>query len=136
MNKNHIDKNDSNGKAKKKKDNSPFSELTWNESDENDDWGETGGLHDVSPDAGIFGEEDDFGAHSSSPDFDISQIDDTWKSVPSSENQQKRVHNKKLRSKKRDFNLWRELDKASSKTVSRRDLLRGLFRFLPEDNDK
>lgn len=31
-----------------------------------------------------------------------------------------------------EFNPWRELDKASRKTMSRRQLLRGVFRFLPE----
>jgi uncharacterized protein YjbI with pentapeptide repeats len=37
---------------------------------------------------------------------------------------------------KTEFNPWRELDKASKKSMSRRDLLRGLFRFLPEKDEK
>jgi len=38
--------------------------------------------------------------------------------------------------KKREFNPWHELDKASKKTMTRRHLLRGLFRFLPEDKEE
>jgi hypothetical protein len=43
---------------------------------------------------------------------------------------------KKKTSKKKSFNPWRELDKASKKSVSRRDLVTGLFRFLPRQDDK
>ena len=39
----------------------------------------------------------------------------------------------KKRQKKAEFNPWRKLDKASKKSMTRRHLLRGLFRFLPED---
>jgi uncharacterized protein YjbI with pentapeptide repeats len=38
--------------------------------------------------------------------------------------------------KKAEFNPWRELDKASKKTMTRRHLLRGLFRFLPENKEE
>ncbi|UCG81811.1 MAG: pentapeptide repeat-containing protein, partial [Desulfobacterales bacterium] len=38
--------------------------------------------------------------------------------------------------KRAEFNPWRELDKVSKKTMSRRHLLRSLFRFLPEDKEK
>ena len=31
------------------------------------------------------------------------------------------------------FNPWRKMDEASKKTMTRRKLLRGIFRFLPED---
>ncbi len=43
---------------------------------------------------------------------------------------------KKRTSKKKSFNPWRELDRASKKNVSRRDLVTGLFRFLPRQDDK
>ena len=35
-----------------------------------------------------------------------------------------------------EFNPWRELDKASRKTMSRRQILRGVFRFLPEKKEE
>ncbi len=38
--------------------------------------------------------------------------------------------------KRAEFNPWRELDKVSKKTMSRRHLLRGLFRFLPSDKEE
>lgn len=38
--------------------------------------------------------------------------------------------------KRPEFNPWRELDKASKKTMSRRHLLRGIFRFLPADKEE
>jgi hypothetical protein len=39
-----------------------------------------------------------------------------------------------IRKEKAQFNPWRELDKASKKSMTRRHLLRGLFRFLPDDD--
>jgi uncharacterized protein YjbI with pentapeptide repeats len=42
---------------------------------------------------------------------------------------------KRMKPKKVEFNPWRELDRVSKKTMSRRDMLRGVFRFLP-DKDK
>jgi hypothetical protein len=38
--------------------------------------------------------------------------------------------------KRAEFNPWRKLDEASKKTMTRRHLLRGLFRFLPEDKEE
>jgi len=43
---------------------------------------------------------------------------------------------KRMKPKKAEFNPWRELDKASKKTMSRRDMLRGVFRFLPEKKEE
>jgi hypothetical protein len=42
----------------------------------------------------------------------------------------------KKRKKKAEFNPWRSLDKASKKTMTRRHLLRGLFRFLPGEKEE
>lgn len=35
-----------------------------------------------------------------------------------------------------EFNPWRKLDQASKKSMSRREMLRGIFRFLPEKEEK
>ena len=35
-----------------------------------------------------------------------------------------------------EFNPWRKLDQASKKSMSRREVLRGIFRFLPEKEEK
>jgi uncharacterized protein YjbI with pentapeptide repeats len=43
---------------------------------------------------------------------------------------------KRMKPKKAEFNPWRELDRVSKKTMSRRDMLRGVFRFLPEKKDE
>jgi len=41
------------------------------------------------------------------------------------------------RAKKRaEFNPWRKLDQVSKKNISRRQILRGIFRFLPEKDEK
>ncbi|MBW2319092.1 MAG: pentapeptide repeat-containing protein, partial [Deltaproteobacteria bacterium] len=45
----------------------------------------------------------------------------------------KQSPNREVKRKKREFNPWRELDKVSKKNMSRRDLIRGVFRFLPKD---
>lgn len=37
---------------------------------------------------------------------------------------------------KAEFNPWEKLDQASKKSVSRRQVLRGIFRFLPEKEEK
>jgi uncharacterized protein YjbI with pentapeptide repeats len=42
----------------------------------------------------------------------------------------------KKRKKKAEFNPWHTWDKASKKTMTRRHLLRGLFRFLPEEKEE
>lgn len=43
---------------------------------------------------------------------------------------------KSAASEKKPFNPWRELDRVSKKDMSRRQLLRGLFRFLPEKKEE
>ena len=43
---------------------------------------------------------------------------------------------KRMKPKKTEFNPWRELDRVSKKTMSRRDMLRGVFRFLPEKKEE
>jgi len=43
---------------------------------------------------------------------------------------------KKVKQKKPEFNPWRELDRVSKKTMSRRDMLRGVFRFLPKKKEE
>ena len=43
---------------------------------------------------------------------------------------------KRMKPKKAEFNPWRELDRVSKKTMSRRDMLRGVFRFLPDKDRK
>ncbi len=43
-----------------------------------------------------------------------------------------KTYQKRVKPKKVEFNPWRELDRVSKKTMSRRDMLRGVFRFLPE----
>jgi len=45
-------------------------------------------------------------------------------------------YQKRIKPKKAEFNPWRELDKVSKKTMSRRDMLRGVFRFLPEKKEE
>jgi hypothetical protein len=52
------------------------------------------------------------------------------------ENRSQKKRHQKIVKPKTEFNPWRELDTASKKSVSRRDLLRGLFRFLPEKDEK
>jgi uncharacterized protein YjbI with pentapeptide repeats len=42
----------------------------------------------------------------------------------------------KKRKKKAEFNPWHTWDKASKKTMTRRHLLRGLFRFLPGEKEE
>ena len=56
--------------------------------------------------------------------------------VPPPARKHQRRQNKRINARKREFNPWTELDKASKKNVSRRDLITGLFRFLPRDDDK
>jgi len=47
-----------------------------------------------------------------------------------------KMHPRKIKPKKAEFNPWRKLDQVSKKTMSRRDMLRGVFRFLPEKKEK
>ena len=69
-------------------------------------------------------------------DLDTSQTDDMDKVIFPSGKPRKTIPRKTSQGKKQDFNPWRKLDEASRKTVSRRDLLRGVFRFLPKKNDE
>ncbi len=43
---------------------------------------------------------------------------------------------KKIKTQKEEFNPWRELDRASKKNVSRRQMLRSVLRFLPKKEEK
>ena len=68
----------------------------------------------------------------SPPNF---ETEDPIEIVPPRKNPECRRNKKKPR-KKKEFNPWTELDKASRKNVTRRDLITGLFRFLPREDDK
>ena len=48
----------------------------------------------------------------------------------------RKTDQKRMKPKKAEFNPWRELDRVSKKTMSRRDMLRGVFRFLPDKDRK
>lgn len=61
--------------------------------------------------------------------------DDPVEFIPPAAEEQRHKPKKRVKRKK-EFNPWTELDKASKKNVSRRDLITGLFRFLPRDEDK
>jgi len=60
--------------------------------------------------------------------------DDPVEFIPPAAEEQRQKHKKRVK-KKKEFNPWAELDKASKKNVSRRDLITGLFKFLPRDKD-
>lgn len=49
---------------------------------------------------------------------------------------QQEKRREKPKPRKTEFNPWRELDKVSKKKMSRRQILRGVFRFLPEKEEK
>jgi uncharacterized protein YjbI with pentapeptide repeats len=69
------------------------------------------------------------------PDITGSNLDEAEKAEQADQEGPKRPHPKKLR-KRTEFNPWRKLDEASKKTMSRRHLLRGIFRFLPSDKEE
>jgi len=48
----------------------------------------------------------------------------------------RKKYHKRMKPKKAEFNPWRELDRVSKKTMSRRDMLRGVFRFLPKKKEE
>ncbi len=54
------------------------------------------------------------------------------KKEPPPEPQPRKTKYHKRAKRKPQFNPWVELDRASKKSMSRRDLLRGVFRFLPK----
>jgi|GEM_PF-4251148 len=69
----------------------------------------------------------------SPPNF---EAEDPVEIVPPRENAERRSSKNKRKRSKREFNPWTELDKVSRKNVTRRDLISGLFRFLPREDDK
>ena len=62
----------------------------------------------------------------------ISEMEDVTEFIPPSAEEQRLRHAKRTKSEKKGFNPWSELDKASKKSLSRRDLITGLFGFLPK----
>jgi hypothetical protein len=66
-------------------------------------------------------------------------VEDAEPSPPEPENQHSETSRpvKKLEQvkPKREFNPWQELDRVSKKSVSRRDLLRGAFKFIPKKEE-
>jgi uncharacterized protein YjbI with pentapeptide repeats len=69
------------------------------------------------------------------PDITGSNLDEAERAEPADQEGPKRPLPKKPR-KRAEFNPWRELDNVSKKTMSRRHLLRGIFRFLPSDKEE
>jgi len=65
-----------------------------------------------------------------------SNFGDTKKEVRTQKKPADKRSHKRIKPQKASFNPWRELDKASKKTMSRRDMLRGVFRFLPKEKEK
>lgn len=70
-----------------------------------------------------------------SPDMTGSNLADMKKDARVEQQARKKTYQKRVKPKT-EFNPWRELDRASKKSMSRRELLRGVFRFLPEKNEK
>ena len=64
------------------------------------------------------------------------ETEDPVEIIPPRETPERQHSQKKSKIRKREFNPWAELDKASKKNVTRRDLITGLFRFLPREHDK
>ena len=65
-----------------------------------------------------------------------SNLADMKKEARTKQKGRQKMFQKKIKPKKTEFNPWRELDKVSKKTMSRRQILRGIFRFLPESKDE
>jgi uncharacterized protein YjbI with pentapeptide repeats len=66
------------------------------------------------------------------PDITGSNLEEAQEAEEPDQERPKEPHRKKP-GKRAEFNPWRKLDEASKKTMSRRHLLRGIFRFLPSD---
>ena len=64
-----------------------------------------------------------------------SNLGDMKKEARTKQKGPQKMFQNKIKPKKTEFNPWRELDKVSKKTMSRRQILRGIFRFLPEKKD-
>lgn len=62
--------------------------------------------------------------------------EETKKEAPRQNKAVRKTYQKRIKPKKAEFNPWRELDRVSKKTMSRRDMLRGVFRFLPEKKEE
>jgi uncharacterized protein YjbI with pentapeptide repeats len=65
-----------------------------------------------------------------------SNLADMKKEARTKQKDPQKMFQNKIKPKKTEFNPWRELDKVSKKTMSRRQILRGIFRFLPERKDE
>lgn len=120
MSKDHINKDDTN------------SEFVLNNFDDTSVLKQPG-KHDkpCSPFADDNGSMGTYSSNDSNTTFP--EMDDVWEIIPPTKTPQKTRHNKNVKRKKREFNPWRELDKVSKKNMTRRDLIRGVFRFLPKD---
>jgi hypothetical protein len=70
------------------------------------------------------------------PETTGSNLADAQKIASAEQASPKNSYRKRESGKKAEFNPWREWDKASKKNMTRRHLLRGLFRFLPEDKEE
>lgn len=66
----------------------------------------------------------------------IFETEDPLEIIPPAATEQRRTSTMPRKHNKKEFNPWGELDKASKKNVSRRDLITGLFRFLPRKDEK
>ncbi len=65
-----------------------------------------------------------------------SNLSDMKKEVRTQKKLTPKKYHKRMKPKKVEFNPWRELDRVTKKTMSRRDMLRGVFRFLPEKKEE
>ncbi len=117
------------------RDTSAFNFKTgWEEEDEQDTQNE---WDDPSSDGDIFGNGDDQLSGEEKGEAEKTEMDQIWKGTsPFANSGSKPKPKQKPTTEKKEFNPWQELDKASKKSVSRRDLLRGVCRFLPDENEK
>jgi uncharacterized protein YjbI with pentapeptide repeats len=69
------------------------------------------------------------------PDITGSNLEEAQEAEEPDQKRPKEPRRKKP-GKRTEFNPWRKLDEASKKTMSRRHLLRGIFRFLPSDKEE
>jgi hypothetical protein len=59
-----------------------------------------------------------------------SNLWDMKKEAPRQNKAVRKTYQKRIKPKKAEFNPWRELDRVSKKTMSRRDMLRGVFTWV------
>jgi hypothetical protein len=63
-------------------------------------------------------------------------IEDMIEVARQAQRSQQKEPREKAKPRKTEFNPWRELDKVSKKNLSRRQILRGVFKFLPEKKNE